>query len=77
MFGEVNKFNKQILKVEVKNLRLRKQRRLLIKKLRELNNHEIQNIIKLKKNKAQERTNANAVVMFEPIKANSSSISGD
>ena len=51
MSGEANKLDEQILEIKIKNLRLKKQRRLLIKKLRELGNREIQNIIKLEKNK--------------------------
>ena len=50
LFCEANKLDEQILKIKAKNLRLRKQRRLLIKKLRELSDREAQNITKLEKN---------------------------
>ena len=84
LFRKADKLNEQILvertknlETEIKNLRLQKQRRLLIKKLRELNDREAQNIIKLKKNKARERTDASTVATSEPTRINSSFVFGE
>ena len=75
--GKANKLDEQILEVEAKSLQLRKQRRLLIRKLRELGDREIQNIAELEKDEAQERADANTVATSKPTGANSSSVFGE
>jgi hypothetical protein len=74
---EDEKLGEQIFEAEAKSVRLRKQRRLIRKKLRDLGDREAQNISELEKDEAQEGVDANTVATSEPPGANSSSTSGD
>jgi hypothetical protein len=59
---KANELDEQILEAEARSLRLRKQRRLLTKKLRELGDRETQNIAELEKDEEElERGEANAI----------------
>ena len=65
------KLNKQILKLAAKNIRLKKQRRLLLKKFRNLNDCKVHNITELKKDEEQKKINANTVATSESTGTNS------
>ena len=50
----VNKLDEELLELEMKKARLRKQRRFHLKKLRELGDREAQNILELEEDEATE-----------------------